>query len=137
MSKSPLEHRVHGLSASDLEAISREMYANNYEPHSQDDIVMYWYMGSRLYLTLLESAFRYACIEADYLQRKPGTKSWLLLHNEAKTKMWKAMYEAFPDLETRDFSTIELTPYTDEQMRQHVEQKHRPNSNGLGLGPAA
>jgi hypothetical protein len=114
----------------DLEGIAREMHLNGFEVKSPHDAVMYWYLGSTLYLSLCESSFRYGCIEAEYLGQKKGTKEWHNTLYAAHEATWKMMYQNFPDLVTRDFSTASIQACTDAEMLESIKKKYtRKNHN--------
>lgn len=113
------------LSRTDLEAIVREMKVNGFEASSPHDPIMYFYLGSRLYLTMSEAAFRYGTIEAEYLKYQTGSQEWHATIHSARNMMWSAMYRQFPDIATRDFSAVDLIPASDKQMLKEIKQKYK------------
>ena len=129
MAGSPLEKRVHGLSASDLGFISREMYINGYTPVDQNDIVMYWYLGSGLYTIMLTQAQKAGTIECQ-IKKVPLTgPKYCAIQYEAKCRMWRDMFEAFKPIEKVDFSTLRLEIISEEEMYERVKQRRGRKSN--------
>lgn len=132
---SPLEKRVHGLSASDLGFISREMYINGYTPIDQDDIVMYWYLGSSLYTTMLTQSFRAGEIEAQIRHIPYHGPVYAQIQYNCKKRMWHDMYELFKPLEKTDFSKFRFEEISEQEMYQRVSQRLRLKSSRLGNNP--